>query len=173
MSGVSDSSHLALRKDHDSVEKDFAKLKDLVGEEEHNTDDSVPKVENENDFSKLKDSVGEEDNTDSNPKDSAGEEDNTDSDPEALSPPKPMKELVPTFPCLADLTREEYDDMFPCLADVYPAHEQWADSESSGEDPNTDSDPKVENEKDFAKSKDSVGEEHNTDSNPKATIPIS
>ncbi|PNY01771.1 hypothetical protein L195_g025072 [Trifolium pratense] len=105
--------------------------------------------------------------------DSAGEEDNTDSDPEALSPPKPMKELVPTFPCLADLTREEYDDMFPCLADVYPAHEQWADSESSGEDPNTDSDPKVENEKDFAKSKDSVGEEHNTDSNPKATIPIS
>ncbi|PNX82997.1 hypothetical protein L195_g039034 [Trifolium pratense] len=68
MSGVSDSSHLALRKDHDSVEKDFAKLKDLVGEEEHNTDDSVPKVENENDFSKLKDSVGEEDNTDSNPK---------------------------------------------------------------------------------------------------------
>ncbi|XP_045830220.1 uncharacterized protein LOC123921637 isoform X3 [Trifolium pratense] len=165
MSGVSD-----------SVEKDFAKLKDLVGEEEHITDDSVPKVENENDFSKLKDSVGEEDNTDSNPKgikDSAGEEDNTDSDPEALSPPKPMKELVPTFPCLADLTREEYDDMFPCLADVYPAHEQWADSESSGEDPNTDSDPKVENEKDFAKSKDSVGEEHNTDSNPKATIPKS
>ncbi|KAK2385153.1 hypothetical protein QL285_072422 [Trifolium repens] len=71
----SNSSPLALRKDHDSDEneKDFdkpiKKLKvdrDLAGEEDNT--DSVPKVENEKDFAKLKDLAGEEeDNTDSVP----------------------------------------------------------------------------------------------------------
>ncbi|MCI24977.1 hypothetical protein A2U01_0046165 [Trifolium medium] len=56
-----------------------------TSKEEHNTD-SNPKVENEKGFCEI-------------------EEDSTDSNPKAISPPKPMKELVPTFPCLADLTR--------------------------------------------------------------------
>ncbi|MCI06829.1 hypothetical protein A2U01_0027890, partial [Trifolium medium] len=58
-----------------------------------------------------------------------------DQNPKALSLPKPMKELVPTFRFLADLTREELDYMFP--------PELWADVKSSDEDPkNTHSDPK-------------------------------
>ncbi|MCI28628.1 zinc transporter 8-like, partial [Trifolium medium] len=55
LSRVSIYSPLPLRKDHDSVvenEKDSAKLKDLVGEEDNT--DFVPKVENDP-FAKLKD----------------------------------------------------------------------------------------------------------------------
>ncbi|GAU40702.1 hypothetical protein TSUD_263520 [Trifolium subterraneum] len=119
---VSNSSPVALRKDHDSfflyflyiwfaalfpsflfqqIFCLFAKFKDLVVVvgEEHTTDDSVPKVENEKNFSKLKDLVGEKDNS-------------TNSNPKATSLTEQQKKELGNTSAYADLTREELNDEF-------------------------------------------------------------